>query len=170
MYFAGYSTYWSPAGILMASLGPREKQREAFKLQANTPDPLSHPSHSSPPVHRSHFALRTFLRAILILTRAGARHSSATRCRRCTLIFQKNAHCVHRPPFVRFHPVVPPCSLSSLVLRAHLRNKKKAEEKKSKWRKEFRGRIPPLVPLARIKHSHLAITLCSRYHRDVATR
>lgn len=52
----------------MASLGPCEKQREAFKLQANTPD-LPSPAHSSPPVHRSHFALCTFLRAILILTR-----------------------------------------------------------------------------------------------------
>lgn len=124
MYFAGYSTYWSPAGILMASLGPCEKQREAFKLQA---DLLLPPAHSSPPLYRSHFALRTFLRAILILTRAAARHSSATRCRRCTLIFQKNAHCVHRPPS---HPVVPPCSLSSPVFQAHLCNKKKAVEKK----------------------------------------
>lgn len=120
MYFAGYSTYWSPAGILMASLGPCEKQREAFKLQANTPDPLTLPPILLLPSTASHFARRTFLRAILILTRAAARHSSATRCRCCTLIFQKNAHCVHRPPSVRSHPVVPPCSLSSPVFRAHL--------------------------------------------------
>lgn len=43
-------------GILMVSLGPREKQREAFKLQANTPDnlsPLARPTFSRPAARTS---------------------------------------------------------------------------------------------------------------------
>lgn len=119
-------TYRSPAGILMASLGPCEKQREAFKLQANT---LLRTAPRPPLARRSHFALRTFLRAILILTRTAARHSSAPRCRRCTLIFQKNAHCASSPPSAPtqlcFLALFPPSAFC-----AHLRKSRKKRRKK----------------------------------------
>lgn len=108
MYFAGRSiylpTYRSPAGILMASLGPCEKQREAFKLQANTPGPLSpSPRQSShPPL--PYFALYLFARDF---------NFNASRCPTQLRIAVPPLHfnlpeerplCIVLPPSVRTRP------------------------------------------------------------------
>lgn len=156
-----------PNGFLRVHAKNSEKllNYNSLSLLRSSPTPLP-PSTAFP-----HFALCTFLRAILILTRAAARYSFAPRrCHRCTLIFQKNAHCASSS-FLR------PFLLALFSRRPSGRAKEKntsEERKREKKKKEKGGRnsasIHRLVPLARIKHSRLAIALCSRYHRDAATR
>lgn len=101
-------TYRSPPrGILMASLGPCEKQREAFKLQADTlprtaPRPPPSLALCSPYVFARNFNFNASRCPTQLRT---------PRCRRCTLIFQKNAHCASfsRSPL----PLPPPPSRPS---------------------------------------------------------